>query len=191
MSLTQKLSYPSFCIFLGLFLIQPAVADKVPAFQVESANSRLNDSVYFLNSVFKIQLPDYILSAVDQGFELPLALEIEAYERKRLWFDDRVVYIKQQYIVRYRSLLDAYTLFDVNAGQRMYFTSMNQVNERLSVLLNFPMLDNNNLDRDIPYRARLRFGIDTSELPTPLKSSSFWKNNWDIKSDWYDWDVNP
>ncbi len=191
MPLTKKIRVLIYCFFIGLIFTKPVVAQTGPAFQIESTNSRLNDSVYFLNSVFKIQLPDYILNAVDQGFELPLALEIEVYERRRLWFDSRVVYIKQQYVVHYHSLLDAYSIFDVNAGQRMYFNNMSEVNSKLSVLLNFPMLDNNNLVREAAYRARLRFGIDASELPTPLKSSSLWKNNWDIKSDWYEWNLNP
>ena len=32
-------------------------------------------------------------------------------------------------------------------------------------------------------------GIDSDELPLPLKSSSLWDNDWDLKSDWYEWEV--
>ena len=35
-----------------------------------------------------------------------------------------------------------------------------------------------------------RFGIDTEELPLPLKSSSLWDNDWDLTSDWFEWRLN-
>jgi len=189
MLLLQKTKILVTCLFLVLVLAQSVGADNSASFQVESVNTQLNDSVYFLNSVLKIELPGYILSAVDQGFELPLALEIEVYQNKRLWFDDLVVFIKQQYVVQYHSLLDSFSILDVNAGQRRYFPSIEEVYTRLSVILNFPVLDNNNLSEDESYHARLRIGVDSSELPIPLKSSSLWKNNWDLKSEWYEWDV--
>ena len=36
---------------------------------------------------------------------------------------------------------------------------------------------------------RIRFGIDTDELPQPLKASALWDNDWDLQSDWYEWEV--
>ena len=51
------------------------------------------------------------------------------------------------------------------------------------------MLDIGNLAADQAYYARVRFGIDTDELPLPLKSSSLWDNDWDLQSDWFEWKV--
>jgi hypothetical protein len=177
-------------LFLVLIFLPSAPAFAQQAFTIETASSQLDDNVYFLNTVFQINLPGYIVKAVDQGFALPLSMEIEVFERSNLWFDSKVVFIRQQYRIQYHSLLDEYSVFDVNAGNRVFVSTLKDSVSKLSVLLNFPVLDNNNLVADEKYRARLRFGIDSNELPLPLKSSSLWKNNWDLVSDWYEWEIN-
>lgn len=161
------------------------------AFVVKSANTHLNGSVFFLNAVFEIQLPFYITDAIDQGFNLPVLMEIEVFKSKSFWFDEQVVYIKQQYQLNYHPLLDAVSVYNVNSGRRQYFSSLTEAIQHLTVILDFPVLDKNNLPDDRSYQARIRLGVDQSQLPIPLKSSSLWKNNWDLKSEWYEWEVTP
>lgn len=179
------------CLILAAIALRPSYANDTPAFEVVSVNSKLNESVYFLNAVFEINLPGYIDSAVDQGFDLPLIMEIENFRQRRMWFDEQVVYIKQQYLLRYHTLIDAVSILDRNAGSRLYYASLDEAIAQLSVLIDYPALDNNSLREGEFYRARIRFGIDSSELPLPLKSSSLWKNNWDLKSKWVDWNLTP
>jgi hypothetical protein len=180
----------------GLLLLlamggHPASSGDNAAFTVKSVSTHLSDTVYFLNGVFSISLPGYMVHAVDQGFELPLAMEVEVFERNNFWFDKRVVLIRQQYKIRYHTLLDVFALIDLNAGSRSYFSTLDDVIARLSVLLNYPLLDNNNLNKEAKYRARIRIGIDQAELPIPLKSSSLWENDWELTSDWFEWDITP
>jgi hypothetical protein len=176
-----------------MLFIQPGAlyAKQVEPFVVKSATTHLNGSVYFLNAVLDINLPYYITSAVDQGFNLPLLMEIEFYRHKTYWFNQRVVYIKQQYVLNYLPLLDAVSVLNVNSGRRQYFSTLNEAIQHVSVFLEFPVLDKNTLIDGAMYEARLRMGIDQSALPIPLKSSSFWKNDWDLVSDWYEWELTP
>lgn len=182
-------------LYLSLILLviclRPSYAEDEAAFMVSSVNSKLNETVYFINAVFEIRLPHYIKSAVDQGFDLPLVMELEGFRQRNLWFDEKVVYIKQQYQLRYHTLLDAVSILDINAGSRLYYASLEEAIAHLSVLIDYPALDNNSLQKGKFYSARIRFGIDTGELPLPLKSSSLWKNDWDLKSDWVEWELNP
>ena len=159
---------------LSLLMFRPNGVFAADEFEVKSVSTQLNDTVFFLNAVYEIKLPDYIRSAFDQGFEIPLAVDLEVFADRMLWLDKRVVYV-----------------LDVNAGNRQYFTSLNQALSHLSVMLNYPMLDLNTLDKSQNYWARLRFGIDTDALPIPLKSSSLWQNDWELVSDWYEWEVVP
>jgi len=191
MQLTKIKKNPAAYLFLVLMTLHPGLVWADEAFGVESASTRLDGDVYFLNTVFRIDLPDYITTALSQGFELPLVMEIDVYKHRSLWFDSRAVYIKQQYKIHYHLLLDAVSIFDVNAGSRSFYSTIDEAVEKLSVLIKYPMLDNNNLQQDKTYQVRLRFGIDISELPIPLKSSSLWKNDWALSSDWYEWMVNP
>jgi len=99
------------------------------------------------------------------------------------------VTLKQQYLLQHQPMLDSYVVLDVNSSERHYFDDLDSAVEFIEVVYNYPMLDINNLAPNRKYYARLRFGIDSDELPLPLKSSSLWDNDWDLKSDWYEWEV--
>ncbi len=174
---------------LSALAVQPVQATTADVFAVQSVTTRLQERVYFLNAVFDLQLPSYISRAINQGFELPLVMEIEVYRRIPFWFDEEVVYIKQQYRLNYHSLLDAVSILNVNSGLKQLYPDMSTALDSLTVLLDYPMLDTDNLDRQRSYRARMRLGIDQEELPLPLKSSSLWQNDWTVASEWFEWGV--
>ena len=178
-----------FHLLLITLLLKPVNSQAQDEFVIKSVNTQLNETVYFLNAVFEISLPDYIVSAFDQGFVLPLLIEIEVSRNRLFWFDKDVVIIKQRYRMQYHAMLDSVSLLDVNSGNRQYFSSLDETLNHLTVLLNFPLLDNNALDQQKKYSARLNFGIDNAALPIPLKSSLLWKNDWHIGSDWFEWDI--
>jgi hypothetical protein len=176
---------------LGAMLLGSAQADGDDPFVVESASSNLREHVYFLSAVFAINLPEYITRAVDQGFELPLVMEVEVFEDNSFWFDSKALYIRQSYRINHHSLLDSVSVFNVNSGRRQLFPSLGEAINYLTVVLEQPLVDRNNLQADETYMARLRLGIDYGALPLPLKSTSFWANDWTLISDWYEWEMQP
>ena len=174
---------------LSAMVLHPVQAATADVFTVQSVTTRLQERVYFLNAVFDLELPDYITRAINQGFELPLVMEIEVYRRIPFWFDEEVVYIKQQYRLNYHSLLDAVSIYNVNSGLKQLYPDMSTALDSMTVLLDYPMLDTDNLEQQRSYRARMRLGIDQQELPLPLKSSSLWQNDWTVASEWFEWEV--
>jgi hypothetical protein len=168
-----------------LLFLQSAQAQDRDAFVVDSAEFSLEQTLLRLNLVIDSQ----ILIAIDQGFAVPLMFEVEIRSEKPYWFDDRVVSLKQQYLLHHLPMLDSFVVFDVNSSERHYFDNRKAAVQSIEVVYNYPMLDINNLAPDKKYYARVRFGIDSDELPLPLKSSSLWDNDWDLKSDWYEWEV--
>ena len=176
--------------FAILLLMMPlVVAEDGVAFRVQSASFSLDETLLELNSEIKIELPAYISIAVEQGFAVPLMFEVEILSPIKYWPDRKIVSLKQQYQLHLLPMLGSYVIFDLNAGQRYYFDSLNEAVEYLHEVNNYPMLDVNNISDERSYYARLRFGIDSDELPLPLKSSSLWDNDWNLKSDWYAWDI--
>ena len=167
----------------------PALAQDRDAFIVERAGFTLDETLLRLNLRIDSQIPSYILIAIDQGFAVPIMFEVEIRSEKAYWFDDKVVSLKQQYLLHHLPMLDSFVVFDVNSSERHYFDNRKAAVQSIEVVYNYPMLDINNLAPDREYYARVRFGIDTDELPLPLKSSSLWDNDWDLKSDWYVWEV--
>ena len=173
-----------------LLLVCPSFAHADNEFVIKSASTRLNGSVYFLDAEFEINLPDYIASAFEKGFDLPLAIEIVVAEHRGYWFNEVAVTIRQQYLLQYHAIIDSVTLINVNAGNRKHFLSLKEALEYLTKLQNYPLLDNNSLKQDEQYQATITFGIDLVELPIPLKSSSWWENNWDLVSEPVEWSIS-
>jgi hypothetical protein len=177
---------------LALLLIsfsQPILADEGDPFVVARAEFTLDESLLRLDLIIDSEIPDYISIAIEQGFAVPIMFEVEIRASKRYWFDDRIVSLKQQYLLHYQPMLDSYVVFDINSSARLYFDSRQAAVRFIEVVYNYPMLDINNLPPNRDYYARVRFGIDADELPLPLKSSSLWDNDWDLTSDWYEWAV--
>ncbi len=172
-----------------LLILLPVLAQERDPFVISSAGFRIEQKLVRLDLVIDSKLPSYIEIAVDQGFAVPMMFEVEIRARKAYWFDDRVVSLKQQYLLHHQPILDSYVVLNINSSERHYFDSRAAAVRFIEVVYNYPMLDVDNLAIGKEYYARARFGIDSDELPLPLKSSSLWDNDWDLKSDWYEWEV--
>jgi hypothetical protein len=174
---------------LLLLAANPSRAGEGDPFVVRSAEFTLDESLMMLDLVVDSDIPDYISIAIEQGFSVPIMFEVEIRAHKRFWFDDRVVSLKQQYLLHHQPMLDSYVVIDVNNSERRYFGNRDSALRFIEVVYNYPLLNIDNLKPDRDFYARVRFGIDSDELPLPLKSSSLWDNDWDLKSDWYEWEV--
>ena len=177
------------CLLLGLLVTLPLDAREQSEFRIEEAGFTLDDTMLMLASEVKIQLPHYINIAINQGFAVPLMFEVQILASRQYWFDQKIVRLKQQYQLHYLPMLSSYVVFDLNTGQRRYYDNLTDAVQNLEVVYNYPMLDINNLDYDRKFYARMRFGIDSDELPLPLKSSSLWDNDWNLQSEWYEWNI--
>lgn len=177
------------CLAVLTVLASSVMAQDKDPFIVKTADFSLDKDLLMLDMVVESEIPDYISIALEQGFAVPIMFEVEIRSEKRYWFDDRIVSLKQQYLLHHLPMLDSFVVFDVNGSERHYFDNRKAAVRYLEVVYNYPMLNINNLSADKEYYARVRFGIDTDELPLPLKSSSLWDNDWDLQSEWYEWEV--
>ncbi len=159
------------------------------SFVVRDAEFDLDDSLLMLNLEVDSNIPGFILTAMDQGFALPLMFEIEIYSENAYWIADKVVSLKQQYRLHYQPILNSFVVLDVNAAERRYFDERKAAVQFIELVYNYPMLDINNLAADKHHYARVRFGVDSDELPLLLQSSWFRSSDWDLQSEWFEWEI--
>jgi hypothetical protein len=177
-------------ILIGLVFSATSIAQGESAFNIKIASFTMQESLLMLDSTIEIDLPKYISKAIDQGFAVPLMFEVEVLKYSQFWLDEKLLSLKQQYQLHYLPMLSSYAIFDVNADQRMYFNSRQQAIRYLKVIYAYPMFDIENINQSGQVYARMRAGIDVDELPLPLKSSFYWNNDWDLQSDWFEWEVD-
>lgn len=178
-------------IFFGFLISAGSIAQGESSFNVTSASFTMQDGLLLLNSTIEIELPQYINKAIDQGFAVPLMFEVEVLEYSPYWFDKKLLSLKQQYQLHFLPMLSSYAIFDVNANERLYYNSRQQAVRHLKVVYAYPMFDISNINQSGLAYVRIRSGIDVDELPLPLKSSSLWDNDWELESDWFEWDIAP
>lgn len=176
--------------WIALLITTPAPAREPQVFEVEEARFQLSDSLLLLEARIHIELPAYIEVAVDQGFAVPVSFEVEIMEDRKYWLDRKLVSLKQQYLLHFLPMLDAYVVSDVNQGSRSYFDTREEAVNSLQYIVDYPMFDIGNISTELTVYARMRFGVDSDELPLPLKSSSLWANDWDVHSEWFSWEID-
>jgi len=166
-------------------------AEEEAPFEIQSASFSLDNSLLKLDLKIRIDLPEFVGIAVNQGFAVPLMFEVEIFTSRNYWLDKRIVALKQGYQLHFLPMLSSYVIKDVNAGKRHYFNSLEEAVEYMEVVYNYPMLDISNFDFNREFYARTRFRIDSEALPLPLKPSIFWPSDWDERSSWFSFEMIP
>ena len=53
-----------------------------------------------------------------------------------------------------------------------------------------PVIDDALLERDENYRIRVRVMLQTQQYPAPLRLLFFWRSDWQLESEWFEWRLN-
>jgi len=158
-------------------------------FDVRSADTLLVEQKHMLDARLQLFLSDEALNALNSGVSLTIELNIELLRIRRFLPDDKETELSFQYELEYRPLSQRYIVRDVrNASQESYSTLFSALN-RLGRIQNLFLFDSKSLIPDANYRLRLQALLSTKQYSAPLRMLFFWRSQWDIKSRWYEWQL--
>ncbi len=158
-------------------------------FDVRSADTVITEREYMLDARLQLFLSDEALNALNSGVPLTIELNIELLRIRRFLPDDKEIELSFQYELEYRPLSQRYIVRDVqNASQESYSTLFSALN-RLGRIQNLFLFNDNSLNPDANYRLRLQALLSTKQYSAPLRMLFFWRSQWDIKSGWYEWQL--
>ena len=158
-------------------------------FDVRSADTVMAERKHMLDARLQLFLSDEALNALNSGVPLTIELNIELLRIRRFLPDDQETELSFQYELEYRPLSQRYIVRDVkNASQESYSTLFSALN-RLGRIQNLFLLNDNSLIPDANYRFRLQALLSTKQYSAPLRMLFFWRSQWDIKSGWYEWQL--
>ena len=141
-----------------------------------------------LEAQFDIALTHTLEEVLNKGVPLYFLLEFELIRPRWYWFNERVLYLQQEYRLSYNALTRQYRLGVGNLHQN--FGSQAEALEVMSRVRRRLEIDPATLRRDT-YIAGLRFRLDTSQLPKPFQLNALVAREWNVGSDWYRWTVTP
>ncbi len=180
-------------IILGIFSSFDLLAQMRPNhegyFDVRSAKAVLINKTHVLDARLQLFLSDEALNALNSGVPLTIELSIEFIRVRRFMPDDKEIELSFQFELEYKPLSQRYIVRDtVNDTQDSYATLFSALN-RLGRIQNLFLVNDNELSNDSNYRMRLQALLSTKQYSAPLRMLFFWRSQWDIKSEWYEWQL--
>ncbi len=156
-------------------------------FEVRSASSRLVDGVYRLDSRLQLVLSSEALEALNSGVPLTIELQMQFVRVRRLYLDAVDAELAVRFELEYRPLSQRYIVRNLNSGDQASFATLFSALNNLGRVSGLPVIDEALLEDDATYRVRVRAMLQTQQYPAPLRLLFFWRSEWHLQSEWYEW----
>ena len=173
-------------------LLLPAEAqdnrpDRAGYFEVRSASAALVEGVHELESRLQLVLSADALDALNSGVALRIELNLEVIRIRRFWPDTTGAELLVSYELEYRPLSQRYIVRNLNSGDQDSFATLYSALNNLGRIQALPVVDDSILEPDKTYRIRLRARLSTEQYPVPLRILFFWRDEWQLESEWFEW----
>jgi hypothetical protein len=187
---------PSLCfgfIVLLCLLAQSGLAqdeiERAGYFEVRSASTHLVVGVHTLDARMQLVLSSEALRALSSGVPLTIELQLELIRVRRFYWDDDAAELALRYELEYRPLSQRYIVRKLNSGDQDSFATLYSALNNLGRVQGLPVIDDALLEADSPYRIRLRAMINTQQYSAPLRLLLFWRSEWQLQSEWFEWSL--
>jgi len=176
---------------ISLLAVAPLVAqddaDRAGYFDVRSASTSLINGVHQLEARLQLVLSDEALDALNSGVALRIELNLDVIRVRRFMPDSVEAELIWQYELEYRPLSQRYIVRNINSGVQDSYATLYSALNNLGRVQGLPVIDDSVLSRDSSHRVRLRAALSTRQYPAPLRVIFFWRDEWQLKSEWYEW----
>lgn len=156
-------------------------------FGVQQARIELTDGVYFLDALIEYRLSADAREALLAGVPLTIEIDMRVVSPRRLWFDNEHAKLVQRSELLYRAVSERFLVRNLNSGELESFPNLQVALAYLGRIENLPFIDADLLDAGETYDLRLRTALDIEKFPGPLRLLAFWRRDWSLGSDWYQW----
>lgn len=175
----------------GMLVAAPVAAQQMPErqgfFDIRSATTVLNEGVHELDARLQLILSDEALDALNSGVTLMIELNFQVIRVRGLWIDAVDAELTFQYELEYRPLSQRYIVRNLNSGNQDSFSTLYSALNNLGRIQGLPVIDDAVLDEDSRYRLRLKAQLSTTQYPSALRMLFFWRSQWQLESEWYEW----
>jgi hypothetical protein len=173
-------------LWLGSSVAQDAI-EREGYFEVRSASSRIVDGVHTLDARLQLVLSSEALEALSSGVPLTIELQMVLIKHRRLVWDDVTFELAVRFELEYRPLAQRYIVRNLNSGDQDSFATLYSALNNLGRIQGLPVIDDALLEPDRKYRLRVRALLNTQQYPAPLRFLFFWRDEWQLESEWVQW----
>lgn len=183
----------AFVLAVALTAAQPVAAqseiEREGFFEVRSASTMLVEGVHELDARLQLVLSSEALDALNKGLPLTIELQLRMLRERRLLPDVLDAELAVRFELEYRPLSQRYIVRNLNSGNQDSFATLYSALNSLGRVDGLPVIDDALLQSDKRYRVRLRSLLNTQQYPAPLRLLFFWRDQWQLKSEWFEWSL--
>jgi len=176
----------SLCLLVSFAWAQDEV-ERAGYFEVRSASTRLVGGVHLLDGRLQLVLSSEALEALSSGVPLTIELQLELIRVRRFVWDDVAAELALRYELEYRPLSQRYIVRNLNSGNQDSFATLYSALNNLGRVQGLPVIDDALLEAGKDHRVRLRAMLNTQQYPAPLRLLFFWRDQWQLQSEWFEW----
>ena len=173
---------------LGTGLAQDDV-ERQGYFEVRSASTEIVDGVHNLDARLQLVLSTEALAALESGVTLTIELQLQVIRERRFFPDDVEAELAISYELQYAPVSQRYIVRNLNSGDQDSFATLYSALNSLGRVQGLPIIDEAVLAPDSSYRVRLRAMLNTERYPAALRILFFWRGQWQLQSDWFEWSL--
>jgi len=178
---------------MSCLVVQPGLAqddvERAGYFEVRSASTRIIAGVHTLDARLQLVLSSEALEALSSGVPLTIELQLEVIRVRRFVWDDGAAELALRYELEYRPLSQRYIVRNRNSGDQDSFATLYSALNNLGRVQGLPVIDDALLEYDKNYRIRLRAMLNTQQYSAPLRLLLFWRDQWQLQSEWFEWSL--
>jgi hypothetical protein len=156
-------------------------------FEVRSASTHLTRGVHELDARLQLVLSSEALNALNSGVPLTIELQMQVIRVRRFYVDSIDAELAVRFELEYRPLSQRYIVRNLNSGDQDSFATLYSALNNLGRIQGLPVIDESQLISGRQYRARMRALLATEQYSAPLRLLFFWRDEWQLKSEWYEW----
>jgi len=159
-------------------------------FEVRSAAAELVDGVHILDARLQLVLSSEALNALNSGVPLTIELQLQVIRVRRFYMDALDAELAVRFELEYRPLSQRYIVRNLNSGDQDSFATLYSALNNLGRIEGLPVIDDALLASGRPYRVRARAMLQTQQYSAPLRLLFFWRSEWQLQSDWFEWTLS-
>lgn len=163
--------------------------DREGYFEVRSASTQIVNGVHSLDARLQLVLSSEALAALESGVTLTIELQLQVIRDRRLYFDAVDAELAVRFELEYLPVSQRYIVRNLNSGDQDSFATLYSALNSLGRVQGLPVIDDALLSAGRDYRVRLRAMLNTESYPATLRLLFFWRGEWQLQSEWYEWSL--
>ena len=156
-------------------------------FEVRSGATQIVDGVLRLDARLQLVLSSEALAALESGVTLTIELQLQVIRVRRFITDAVDAELAIRYELEYSPVSQRYVVRHLNSGDQDSFATLYSALNSLGRVQGLPVIDDALLSADAEYRVRLRAMLNTERYPAALRVLFFWRGQWQLQSEWFEW----